>query len=51
MDTDAQNLVNTLCAPCRFLGQAENSLACLYITPKGFALHAALLSFSIDAQH
>jgi len=36
---------------CRFLGQAENSLACLYITPKGFALHAALLSFSIDALH
>ncbi len=36
---------------CSSLRQAENSLACLYITPKGFALHAALLSFSIDAQN
>ena len=36
---------------CSSLRQAESSLACLYITPKGFALHAALLSFSIDALH
>jgi len=36
---------------CSSLRQAESSLACLYITPKGFALHAALLSFSIEPSH